>query len=71
MKKRHDINNLGIEKNADALLLSSKKDRAKTESGHIIESKRISETLRSKKYDIINYPKDGFELISKIRNNPK
>jgi len=70
-KKTHDINNLGIEKNEDVLLLSSKKDRAKTESGHIIESKRISETLRSKKYDIINYPKDVFELINKIRNNPE
>ena len=45
MKKRHDINNLAIEKNADVLLLSSKKDRAKTESRHMIESKRISEIL--------------------------
>ena len=70
-KKTHDISNLGIEKNEEVLLLSSKKERAKTESGHIIESKGISPTVRTKKYDIINYPNDVFELINKIRNNPE
>ena len=72
-KKTHDIHNLGIEKKDEILLLNSaKKERAKTESGQGNESKAfISATLRSKKYDIINYPKDVFELINKIRNNPE
>ena len=69
-KKTHDINNLGIEKNEEILLLSStKKNKAKTESGHLNESKLFS--LRSRKYDIVNYPKDVFELINKIRNKPE
>ncbi len=72
-KKTHDIHNLGIEKNQEILLLSSaKKERAKTESGRGKDSNLfISATLRSKKYDIINYPKDVLELINKIRNNPE
>ena len=69
-KKTNDINNLGIEKNEEILLLSStKKNKAKTESGHLNESKLFS--LRSRKYDIVNYPKDVFELINKIRNKPE
>lgn len=72
-KKTHDISNLGIEKNEEIFLLSSaKKSRIKTETaGNIDESKGISATLKTKKYDIINYPKDVFELINKIRNNPE
>ena len=71
-KKTHDISNLGIEKNEEILLLSSpKKGRTNTESGNIYKSKEISPTIKSKKYDIINYPKDVFELINKIRSNPE
>ncbi len=68
-KKTHDNKYLGIQKNEEILLLSStKKDRAKTESAHL-GSKPLS--LRSKNYDIVNYPKDVFELINKIRNKPE
>ena len=70
-KKTQDIK-LGIEKKEEFLLVSStKKDRVKTESGNIYESKGISARLKANKYDIINYPKDVFELINKIRNNPE
>ena len=72
-KKTHDNNNLNIQKNEEILLLSSKKekDKAKTEFTNLNESKFISATLRSKKYDIINYPQDVFKLINTIRNNPE
>ena len=71
-KKTHDINNLGIEKNEEILLLSSaKKERAKTISDDINGSKVAKCPTLYKKYDIINYPKDVFELINKIRNNPQ
>lgn len=72
-KKTHDVNNLGIEKNEPILLPSSaKKERAKTESVNCSEGKVfISHTLKTKKYDIINYPKDVLKLINKIRNNPE
>ena len=72
-KKSHEAKNLGIEKNEPILLQSSaKKDRAKTDSMNCSDSKVfISATLKTKKYDIINYPKDALELINKIRNNPK
>ena len=70
-KKTHDINNLGIEKNEEILLLSSaKKERAKTITEDKGSKVAICPTLY-KKYDIINYPKDVFELINKIRNNPQ
>ena len=71
-KKTHDINNLGIEKNEEILLLSStKKERARTESGQCNESKVVISATLTKKYDIINYPKDVLHLINKIRNNPE
>ena len=71
-KKTHDINNLGIEKNEEILLLSStKKERARTESGQCNESKVVISATLTKKYDIVNYPKDVLHLINKIRNNPE
>ena len=45
---------------------------AKTETNNNSESRLfISATIKSKKYDIINYPKDVLVLINKIRKNPK
>ena len=71
-KKTHEISNLGVVKNGEILLLSSApKGRAKTESANLYESRGISERLKMKNYDIVNYPKDVFELINKIRNNPE
>ena len=68
LDKRLDIVN-----NDSILLLSStKKHLAKTETNNLSESKIFfSGTMKSKKYDIINYPKDVVELINKIRQNPK
>jgi hypothetical protein len=68
LDKRLDIVN-----NDSILLLSStKKNLAKTETNNLSESKIFfSGTMKSKKYDIINYPKDVVELINKIRQNPK
>ena len=72
-KKTHDINTLGIEKNGQILLQRSpKKEIVKSDSIKASASKAfISSTIKTKKYDIINYPKDALELINKIRNNPK
>ena len=68
LDKRLDIVN-----NDSILLLSStKKHLAKTETNNLSESKIFfSGTMKSKKYDIINYPKDVVELINKIRQHPK
>jgi len=68
LDKRLDIVN-----NDSILLLSStKKHLAKTETNNLSESKIFfSGTMKSKKYDIIYYPKDVVELINKIRQNPK
>ena len=68
LDKRLDIVN-----NDSILLLSStKKHLAKTETNNLSESKIFfSGTMKSKKYDIINYPKDVLELVNKIRQNPK
>ena len=73
-KKTHDIN-FNIVNNDSILLRStSKRGPAKTETYNTnnIESKLfLSPTLKSKKYDIINYPKDVLNNINKIRQNPK
>ena len=54
------------------LLCSTNKKLTKTESKNRSESKIFfSATNKSKKYDIINYPKDVVELINKIRKAPK
>ena len=68
LEKKFDIVN-----NDSILLLSStKKKLAKTETNNNSESRLfISATIKSKKYDIINYPKDVLVLINKIRKNPK
>ena len=72
-KKTHEKNNnLGIHKNDDVLLLSLKKEKSKTESACLSESRvSASGALNSKRYDIANYPKDVLELINKIRTNPQ
>ena len=66
-KKLHIINSDSI-----LLLSSNKKLLAKTETNNQSESRLfLSATIKSKKYDIINYPKDVLELINKIRKSPK
>ena len=60
--------------NDSILLLSTTKKNflAKSVPNYLIDSKLfISEMTKTKKYDIINYPKDVLELINKIRNDPK
>ena len=73
MKRQTLDKRLDIVNNDSILLLSStKKHLAKTETNNLSESKIFfSGTMKSKKYDIINYPKDVVELINKIRQNPK
>ena len=66
-KKLHIVNSDSI-----LLLRTSKKFLTKTETNNHSESRLfISPTIKSKKYDIINYPKDVLDLINKIRQNPK
>ena len=66
-KKLHIINSDSI-----LLISSNKKLLAKTETNNHSESRLfLSATIKSKKYDIINYPKDVLELINEIRKNPK
>ena len=66
-KKLHIVNSDSI-----LLLSTSKKFLTKTETYNHSESRLfISPTIKSKKYDIINYPKDVVCLINKIRQNPK
>lgn len=66
-KKLHIINSDSI-----LLLSSNKKLLAKTETNNHSESRLfLSATIKSRKYDIINYPKDVLELINEIRKNPK
>ena len=66
-KKLHIINSDSI-----LLLSSNKKLLAKTETNNHSESRLfLSATIKSKKYDIINYPKDVLELINEIRKNTK
>lgn len=66
-KKLHIINSDSI-----LLLSSNKKLLAKTETNNHSESRLfLSATIKSKKYDVINYPKDVLELINEIRKNPK
>jgi hypothetical protein len=73
MRKRTLDKNLSIFSTDYIFLTSSPKNNlTKTEpkgpsKGEIF----ISSTLKSKKYDIINYPKDVVELINKIRKAPK
>ena len=73
MRKRTLDKNLSIFTTDYIFLTSSPKNNlTKTEpkgpsKGEIF----ISSTLKSKKYDIINYPKDVVELINKIRKAPK
>ena len=73
MRKRTLDKNLSIFSTDYIFLTSSpKKNLTKTEpkgpsKGDIF----ISSTLKSKKYDIINYPKNVVELINKIRKAPK
>ena len=73
MRKRTLDKNLSIFSTDYIFLTSSPKNKlTKTEpkgpsKGEIF----ISSTLKSKKYDIINYPKDVVELINKIRKAPK
>ena len=73
MRKRTLDKNLSIFSTDYIFLTSSPKNNlTKTEpkgpsKGDIF----ISSTLKSKKYDIINYPKDVVELINKIRKAPK
>ena len=69
--KSHDNKDLNIATNTSIIILGSvKKNKAKSES--LSDSKLfITPTLKSKEYDITNYPKDVLELINKIRNDPK
>jgi len=73
MRKRTLDKNLSIFSTDYIFLTSSPKNNlTKTEpkgpsKGEIF----ISSTLKSKKYDIINYPKNVVELINKIRKAPK
>ena len=56
--------------NNDSIFI--KKNFIKSETNNLTESRLfISATIKSKKYDIINYPKDVLELINKIRKDPK
>ena len=73
MKRQTLDKRLDIVNNDSILLLSStKKHSAKTETYNLNESKIFfSGTMKSKKYDIINYPKDVVEYINQIRHNPK
>ena len=66
-KKLHIVNSDSI-----LLLSSSKKILAKTETNKHSESRLfISPSIKSKKYDIIDYPRDVLGLMNKIRENPK
>ena len=73
MKRQTLDKRLDIVNNDSILLLSStKKHLAKTETYNLNESRIFfSGTMKSKKYDIINYPKDVVEYINQIRHNPK
>ena len=67
-KKTHDIKNLNISTNTSIIILGTQKAKTETNSENRLLATQIS---KSKKYDIINYPKDVLELINKIRNNPQ
>jgi len=68
-KKTHDIKNLNVSTNTSIILLGvNKKAKTETNSENKIE---VSQTFKSKKYDIINYPKDVLELINRIRADPQ
>jgi hypothetical protein len=68
-KKTHDMKNLNISTNSSLILLGVNK-KAKTETNS--ENKIIgTQTFKSKKYDIVNYPKDVLVLINKIRCDPQ
>ena len=73
MRKRTLDKNLSIFSTDYIFLTSSPKNNlTKTEpKGPLKGEIFISSTLKSKKYDIINYPKDVLELINKIRKAPK
>ena len=68
-KKTHDIKELNISTNSSIIILGLNK-KSKTEANS--ENRLLAtQTSKSKKYDIINYPKDVLDLINKIRNNPQ
>ena len=68
-KKTHEMKVLNVSTNTSIILLGVNK-KAKTETNS--ENKIIgTQTFKSKKYDIVNYPKDVLELINKIRNDPQ
>ena len=65
-KKTHDIN---ISNNIQLILMGFEK-QPKTVANS--ENKNaVSQTSKSKKYDINNYPNDVLELINKIRHDPQ
>ena len=69
LEKKFDV----VSNDSILLLRTTKKNfLAKSVPNYLIDSKLfISEMTKTKKYDIINYPKDVLELINKIRNDPK
>ena len=68
-KKTHEMKVLNVSTNTSIILLGVNK-KAKTETNS--ENKIIgTQTFKSKKYDIVNYPKDVLELINKIRSDPQ
>ena len=68
-KKTHEMKDLNVSTNTSIILLGVNK-KAKTETNS--ENKIIgTQTFKSKKYDIVNYPKDVLELINKIRSDPQ
>ena len=74
LRKRQTLDKRLERVNNDSILLlsSTKRHLAKTETNNKSESKIfMSATIKSKKYDIINYPKDVLELINQIRKDPK
>ena len=74
LRKRQTLDKRLERVNNDSILLlsSTKRHLAKTETNNKSESRIfMSGTIKSKKYDIINYPKDVLELINQIRKDPK
>ena len=72
-KKTHDIH-FNIVNNDSILLMSTIKIgpvKTETINTHLESRLFLSSTVKSKKYDIINYPNDVINLINEIRKNPK
>ena len=78
-EKKNESNNLNTNNNnyQNEKLLSTVKEESKEKSSNINESNlnqtdlKLKSNIKKVKYKIENYPNDAFNLINKIRNNPK